>query len=125
MSWTDEQREEAVARYLTAVEGLEGTEAYDAGRAVITEMADEFERSAVSVQTIISRSGNYIAKPAGATASSSGEKKATRVSKADAIADLRSRIEAIDPDLVDDAILDKLTGKAAVYIASVLNSATS
>jgi len=124
--WTQEQREEVVATYEAAVEGLEDIAAYDAGRAAITEMSENLGKTPVAVQTIVSRAGKYIKKPAGAGgATATASTGTTRVSKADAIAELTQLIEGIDAELVDEAILSKLTGKAAQYFASILKTATN
>lgn len=68
----------------------------------------------------------YIKKPAGAssTASSGSSGKSgggtARVSKAEAQKQLTDAISAINPELVDAAIIEKLTGKAAQYFTGVI-----
>ena len=117
--WTDELRAKVIKMYQDADPTAEtSTE-------IIKDIADEIEGSANGVRLVLVQAGVYVkkdaaAKPAGKTAGKSGEGTATkRVSKDDAIAELRTAIEAKGAT-VDDDILTKLTGKAAQYFTSVL-----
>ena len=80
----------------------------------------------VGVRMVLVQAGVYVKKDSSAgsakttkTASGEGSK---RVSKEDSIAALKAAIEAKGGP-IDDDILGKLTGKAAVYFASVLKAA--
>ena len=73
---------------------------------------------------VLVQAGVYVKKEAGAsttkTTKTSGSGEGTkRVSKESSIAELRAAIEAAGKE-VDEDILSKLTGKAAVYFLSVL-----
>jgi hypothetical protein len=71
---------------------------------------------------VLVQAGVYVKKEAGAsttkTKAPSGD-GTKRVSKESSIAELRAAIEAAGKE-VDEDILSKLTGKAAVYFLSVL-----
>jgi hypothetical protein len=89
---------------------------------IIKEIADSIGQTANGVRMILVQAEVYVKKDATATAAKATKAdgaKSTRVSKEDSIAALRAAIEAKGKD-VDDEILGKLTGKAAVYLLSVL-----
>jgi hypothetical protein len=72
---------------------------------------------------ILTRAGVYLKKaPATKKAAASGDKPAsTRVSKEDSQAKLVTAIEA-NGHTADMEIVSKLTGKAAVYLASIMTN---
>ncbi len=116
MAWDDAKKAKAVEKYLAGEPtGTNSTE-------LCKEIAEELEESANEVRLILMQAQVYVKKdaaaaPAGKTAS--GEKKAsTRVSKEDSINALKAAIKAAGK-AVDDDILDKLTGKAAIYFTSL------
>lgn len=92
--------------------------------AIVDELAEEFDRSSNSIRMILSQAGVYIKKTGGAskpsTTTKDGETK-TRKSKQSSIDELTAAIQAVNGE-VDDAILSKLTGKAAEYFTSVITS---
>lgn len=119
-TWTDELKKQVIAKYQAA----EPTA--DTSTEIIKDIADEIEQSPNGVRMVLVQAGVYVKKEAGSPAAktATGEKKATgtgRVSKESSIADLRAAIEAKGAD-VDEDILSKLTGKAAVYFLSVLKA---
>jgi len=118
MPWTDEKKQEAIEAYLAADPTPENS------IEIVQQIAEEMEETANGVRMILSKAGVYV-KKAGAAAGSAKKEasgdKAARVSKADAIADLVTAIEAVGGE-VDPAIVDKLTGKAAIYFAGIINS---
>lgn len=114
--WTDELKEEVVARYQEAEPTPENT------TEIIEELAEEYEKSPNGVRMILSKAGVYV-KKAG-TKPSASSSKSTRVSKADEIQRLTDIIESQGLE-ADDAIISKLTGKAAKYFADTLTSITS
>lgn len=115
-AWTDELKQEVIAKY----EGAGPTP--ENSTEIIKDIAEEIEMSPNGVRMVLVQAGVYVKKEAGATAAkttkASGE-GTKRVSKEAAIAELREAIEAAGKE-VDDDILSKLTGKAAVYFLSVL-----
>jgi hypothetical protein len=73
---------------------------------------------------ILVKAGVYVKKDQGSAAASSSSNSGGRVSKADAQEALRAAIENIGAE-VDDSVIDRLTGKACVYLTGVLNSIES
>lgn len=118
--WTPELKEQVIKMYTEAEPTAEtSTE-------IIKDIADELELSPNGVRMVLVQANVYVKKEAGAAKKATGEKKASgegtkRVSKESAIADLRAAIEEKGA-AVDDDILTKLTGKAAVYFLSVLQA---
>ena len=120
MAWTEEQKTAAIAAYEA------GGPTPENSTELIKDIAEELEQSPNGVRMILVQAGVYIKKE---SAVSSGSKaKAAgdtpkRVSKESQIAELRAAIEAVGGE-VDDEVVEKLTGKAAAYFASVLNKAS-
>lgn len=115
--WTDELKQELI----TAYEDKKPTPENSAE--IVVELATEFEKTPNGVRMILSKAGVYVKKDANkSTATGPGTgNKPSRISKADAIADLTSAIQDLGQE-VDAEILGKLTGKAASYFAGVIRS---
>lgn len=117
-TWTDELKQEVIAKYEAAGPTPENS------TEIIKDIAEEYEQSPNGVRMVLVQAGVYVKKDpaAGSTSKTktpaAGDKPA-RVSKESAIADLKAAIEDAGKP-VDDDILSKLTGKAAVYFLSVL-----
>jgi hypothetical protein len=116
--WNDELKANVIKMYQDAEPTPESS------TEIIKDIAEEIEASPNGVRMVLVQAGVYVKKDA--TAKPSGEKKAAgdapkRVSKESSIADLRAAIEAKGAP-IDDDILSKLTGKAAVYFLSVLKA---
>ena len=118
--WTDELKTKVIEMYEQAGPTPESS------TEIIKDIAEEIEMSPNGVRMVLVQAGVYVKKDSSAgsakttkTASGEGSK---RVSKEDSIASLRAAIEAKGGP-IDDDILGKLTGKAAVYFASVLKAA--
>jgi transposase-like protein len=110
-TWTDELREQAVQLY------LEGHPTPENSTEVVAEVANEMGFSPNSVRMILSKAGVYVAKtPAAKKASSGGAK---RTNKQEALEALRTAITDAGKE-VDEEIVSKLTGKAAVYFTQLL-----
>jgi beta-lactamase class A len=115
-AWTEELKASVIEKY----EAAEPTP--ETSTEIIKDIAEEIEMSPNGVRMVLVQAGVYVKKEAGASTSKTkapaGDKPA-RVSKESAINDLRQALtDANKP--VDDDILSKLTGKAAVYFLSVL-----
>lgn len=114
MAWTDELKAQVIQMYQdaepTASNSME----------IVNEIAEELGQSANGVRMVLSKANVYIKKEAAASASKSKTTKAasTRVSKEDAQAQLIAALEEAGKE-VDNDIISKLTGKAAVYFAGL------
>lgn len=109
MAWTDEQKAEAVKAY------KEANPTPETSTEIIKEIAEDMEQSPNGVRMILVGAGVYVKKDPKAVAKSVKE-GGTRVSKESQIAALK--VILVDNGVeVDDEILDKLTGKAATYLA--------
>lgn len=120
MAWDDEKKAAVIEQYEAANPTPENS------MEIVAELADEFEESPNGVRMILTKAGVYVKK-----APASGGSKATsnggnggRVSKAAAIESLSAAISDAGQE-VDQEILDKLTGKAAVYFTGVISAINS
>ena len=89
---------------------------------IVKEIAESMSLSPNGVRMVLTDEGVYLKKVVAASTTSAGKEGATgtkRVSKEAAISELKAAITALGKP-VDPDILDKLTGKAAVYFTSVL-----
>lgn len=117
MAWTEELKAKVIAAY------TEADPTPETSTEIIKDIAEEFEQSPNGVRMVLVQAGVYVKKEAAAggetkKSSSSGE-GSKRVSKEASIGALKDAIKAKGAK-VDDEILDKLTGKAAVYLTSVI-----
>ena len=115
MAWTDEKKAEVIEAYESQSPTPENS------MEIVKEIAEEFEESPNGVRMVLTKAGVYVKK---APASSGGTKSTsggTRVSKAAAIESLTAAISDAGQE-VDDAIIAKLTGKAAVYFAGIVEN---
>ena len=119
MSWTDEKKQEAIDLYV----GEEPTP--ENSMEIVKEIAAELGESPNGVRMILTRAGVYVKKtPAARSTSSNGSSGGGRVSVADAQQSVKDAI--VDMGLEpDEAIISKLTGKAANYFADLLSKANS
>ena len=113
MAWTDESTAQAVELY------TEATATPETSMEIVKDIADELGESPNGVRMILTRAGVYVKKTT--TKSSSSSTGGGRVSKADAQNTLRDAIQDAGQE-VDMSIIDKLTGKAAVYITGIINA---
>ena len=115
MAWTEDQKQAAIAQYEA------GNPTPENSPELIKEIAEEMEQSPYGVRMVLVQAGVYIKKEAGAPAAKTASKSDApkRVSKESSIAALKAVIESKGL-AVDDDVLDKLTGKAAVYFTTVL-----
>lgn len=117
MAWTEERKQEIIEKYQEAGPTAENS------TEICKQIADEMKESANGIRMILIHAGVYIKKAEPSKGKTSGSSKTgdkpARVSKEDQIAALRAAIEE-SGKTVDDEILTKLTGKAAVYFLSIL-----
>jgi len=116
MPWTDESKAQAIEMYEKAEPTPENS------MDIVAEIAEELGESVNGVRMILSKAGVYVKKEAAKSGSSSASKTtksaSTRVSKEDAQAQLIAALEEAGKT-VDNDIISKLTGKAAVYFAGL------
>jgi hypothetical protein len=117
----DDTKQEIVDAYLKA----EPTP--DNSMSIVNDLAEEYNRSPNSIRMLLSNAGVYVkktavsAKTSTSSKSSSSDEKATRKSKQTSIDELSDAIRNAGLE-VDEAIVSKLTGKAADYFNSIIRS---
>lgn len=116
-TWTPELKESVIAKYQEAGPTAENS------TEIIKDIAEEIEVSPNGVRMVLVQAGVYVKKD---PSTSSKDKAATsdkpaRVSKEASIAMLRQELVDMNKP-IDDDILSKLTGKAAVYFLSVIKA---
>ena len=114
MAWTDESKAEAVDLYTDADATPETS------MEIVKGIADQLGESPNGVRMILTKAGVYV-KKAPATSSAKSNGGGGRVSKADAQQTLKDALSDAGQDS-DGDIIDKLTGKAAIYFAGVINA---
>lgn len=119
MAWTEELKQQVIDAYQAANPTAENS------LEIIQELAQEHEQSPNGVRMILVQAGVYVKKEAaaGTTATkkpSAGSEGSKRVSKEVSIGALKELIRNRGKS-VDDDILDKLTGKAAIYLTEVFS----
>lgn len=116
MAWTDEKRQQAIEMYLAE------NPTPETSMEIVKTIAEELEEAVNGVRMILTKSGHYVKKVAaekasGSSSESSGNK---RVGKEEAQNSLKAAITDAGGE-VDEDIISKLTGKAAIYLAAVIN----
>lgn len=118
MAWNEELKAKVIASYQAAEPTPESS------TEIIKDIAEEFEQSPNGVRMVLVQAGVYVKKEAASGGdtkkSAAGSEGTKRVSKETSIAALKAAIKAKGGE-VDDEILDKLTGKAAVYLTGVIS----
>lgn len=115
-TWTEELKQEVIALY----EQAEPTP--ETSTEIIKTIADQIEMSPNGVRMVLVQAGVYVKKEASSKPTTKKESTGSkRVPKETSIAELREAIEARNAP-VDEDILSKLTGKAAIYFLSVLKA---
>jgi len=117
MSWTDEKKQEAVDMYVAEEPTPENS------MEIVKDIAEQLEESPNGVRMILTKAGVYVRKTPAAR-SSSGSSGGGRVSVADAQSSLTSALSDAGQD-IDEAIISKLTGKAANYFTTIVNNLNS
>lgn len=112
--WDDESKKAAVETYEAANPTPENS------MEIVKEQADKLGCTPNGLRIILTQAGVYVKKAPTTSKASSGD-GSKRVSKADAVNTLNTAISSIGLD-PDDEIISKLTGKAALYFAEVINS---
>ena len=113
MAWTDEKKAEVIEAYESA------NPTPETSMEIVKDIADEFEESPNGVRMVLTKAGVYVKKAPATGGTKSTSSSGGRVSKAAAIESLSTAISDAGQE-VDQEILDKLTGKAAVYFTGVI-----
>ena len=112
MAWTDEAKAQAVEMYTAEEPTPENS------MEIVKMVADELGESPNGVSMILTKAGVYVKKTP-AVRASSGNGGGGRVSIADAQQSLKDAISDAGAE-ADEAIIGKLTGKAAKYFAELI-----
>lgn len=120
MSTLDEElKNEIIQKY------LEADPTPETSMDIVNDIAEEMDRSPNSIRMILAQAQVYIKKTGTSKSSTTGSsdpgEPKTRKSKQSSIDELTAAIKAAGA-AVDDAILSKLTGKAAEYFNGVIKS---
>lgn len=117
VAWTDELKAQVIEMYQKAEPTPETS------IEIVKEIAEEVEQTPNGVRLILSKAGVYVKKtPASGTKSGSGGNGGgTRIGKEEAQAGLKAAISDAGQE-VDEDIISKLTGKAAIYLTKVISA---
>ncbi|SVB98185.1 uncharacterized protein METZ01_LOCUS251039 [marine metagenome] len=113
MAWDDAKKAEAVDLYSSQEPTPETS------MEIVKDVADSLGESPNGVRMILTRAGVYVKKAP--TSSSSNSTGGSRVSKADAQSALSDAIQDAGQE-IDQGIIDRLTGKAAVYFTNIITT---
>lgn len=116
-TWTPELKQEVIDKY------TEANPTPETSTEIIKQIAEDKELSPNGVRMVLISAGVYVKKEASTNKASTAPatEGGKRINKEAAISGLKKAIENAGGS-VDDEIIDKLTGKAAVYFTSVINS---
>jgi hypothetical protein len=118
--WTDELKAKVIKMYQDAKPTPENTT--EVVKSIAEDLGDGF--TANGVRVILVKAGEYLKKtPTTGSKGGNGEAKAPRVNKSDSINELIAIIESTGLE-ADQDIINKLTGKAAVYFKQVIEKST-
>ena len=125
MAWDEVKRQKVIDSY---VDTMKNEYDNDEARALATtevaaELAEIHGETTNGVINILNRAKVYIKKTPAKAKKATSATGGTRVNKAEAIKTLTDLITSVDPDGVDEEIIGKLTGKAALYLSGVLTAA--
>lgn len=115
--WTDETRADLVKRYLAE------NPTPETSMEIVAKLAPDFDSTPNGARRILDNAKVYVKKTPATTAAkaANGDKKETKQESLDR---LTSVITAQDID-ADDAVISKLTGKAAAYFADTITKIIS
>ena len=114
MAWDDDKKAQAVSMY----EEQEPTP--ETSMEIVKDIADELDESPNGVRMILTKAGVYVKKsPAtnGGGGSTGGGRVSKQAMQEELIAAISDAGQAVDND-----IIDKLSGKAAQYLAGVITA---
>ena len=119
MAWDDDKKAKVIKAYTDAKPtGANSIE-------IVKQLAEDFGETPNGVRMILSKAEVYVKKEevAGTKKATATKEGATaRVSKADSLSALIKAVEEVGYT-VDNDIIDKLTGKQAIYFTNVIKAA--
>lgn len=118
---TDALRKEVIDAYVETMEGYPEEERPKVTMEIVNGIATEFGLTPNSARVILTNANVYILKkvePKTVAASTGG----TRINKESAHKSLVAALNAIGVDEVDMEVIEKLTGKAALYISTCIQN---
>lgn len=127
--WSPELEAELSSLYVSKMEAFPEDERPGVSMEIVAEIANEAGVSPNGLRMKLSKAGVYVktapAKKA-ATTKTEGATGAGRTSKADAQAELRAAFNdaGLEDGFLDEAIVEKLTGKAAAHLAEAIRKIT-
>ena len=116
--WTEELKAQVVKDY----EASNPTP--ETSTEIVASIAEDIEETVNGVRAVLVRAGVYVKKTPATGGTSEAKTGGTRVNKATAIKELKEIISNNSLD-VDDSIVDKLTGKAAIYFKGLIEGLTT
>lgn len=115
-TWSDEEKQEVITAYTDA------NPTPETSTEIIRGLAEDFDKTANGIRMILVKAEVYVKKAqasgTSSNAAATGDKPA-RVSKSDSQDALTAIIESNGLE-ADPAIIEKLTGKAAQYLADIM-----
>ena len=118
MAWDDDKKEQAVEMY------EEANPTPETSMEIVAEIAEEHGESPNGVRMVLTKAGVYVKKAPATGGTKSTSSSGGRISKAAAIESLTAAISDAGQE-VDDEIISKLTGKAAMYFAGLITAVNS
>ena len=115
VAWTDESKQQAIDLY------TEQDPTPETSMEIVKEIADELGESPNGVRMILTRASVYVKKNPSSGSSSGNSTGGGRVSKEAMHNELKSAISDAGQE-VDDEIISRLSGKAAQYLAGIVNA---
>ena len=109
--WTDELKQEVIEAYQEANPTPDNT------MDIVKQLAEDYEKTVNGVRMILTKADVYVKKVA--IKPSAKKEGSKRVSRQDAIDQLTAVLEAANLE-VDEDIINRLTGKAALYFTNIL-----
>jgi hypothetical protein len=114
--WTDELRAKVVADYVKAEPtGLNTV-------SIMEDIAKDTGKSVNGIRMILTKNEVYVKAEPVKGAAKAGAGTGTRVSKQDSIDALVAVMQSEDLE-IDESVVNKLTGKAAIYFTGVIKQA--
>ena len=113
VAWTDEKKLKVIELYKKA------NPTPETSIEIVQEVAEEVNETPNGVRMVLTKAGVYIKKGVAGASKPSASTGGTKVSKEASHATLREAINDAGQE-VNDELIEKLTGKAAIYFAEII-----